>query len=1011
MPNTIPPNWKFPLKLSRAWLLLLVVLNLVCVRITFASPEDGTGEIFPPAAAAQSAIHWKDGYFYINGEPTIIRSGSIHYARVPRELWRDRIWRLKMMGFNAVQSYVFWNATEPKENQWGLTDNVDLDAWLSLLKEMNMYALVRVGPYACAEWEEGGYPSWLTVKPGMIQREMGPSLPYSDAYLNKVEGIVAKHQLNHGGSVFMVQLENEHSRGWGTQVLDPYLKYLDDQARKNGIEVPMFNSGLHHSQDPAGEVPFPIDPSPWYSTEFWTGWIGKYGDMAPGTLSEKIRGTWKILAFGGAGYNYYMAHGGTNFGYSGSGEAPGVSYDYSAPVGEAGQLHNLYYPARRAAYFAQAFTPVLAGSHNDPAFARCDQADLRVTTRTNPAGGSIIFLDHFLRKAGAGPVAAILPNASAYHAPKADPNVVLETHVTTGNLTLPHQGAIKVAAMEPRTIVVNLPWTQNASFESICTNVLLRQTIGTTDYWVCYGPAGDTGEVTLTRKTPSAAPAQFDFTYPANDSVTDIHLDSGDGRQAELLVMNTELTNRTWLAHDKLYIGPSFVREDGGMEFPPAGGKATIYSATGKSEVARAAVTVPDLPALSNWVSRDAAPERAPDFDTAGWLKSQGPQAMETYDSFQNRYGWYRTTLHSDSGGPVSLRFAGNSGTFVPFLSGQPGAVTTLSYGQAGRIDFPNATAGDNTLAILVKASPRPKTTYGGPVGMRLARGLWGGVTSDEAPAPVAVSWKKWNKPAREAVAGDLAKPDYDDSTWTALDAAASSTPIRMHQGTSWFRGSFTLTPDQVDSILQAPRFAPLPPATKQRGGPVPARTIVYLNGREVDEPAQDVSNILVAGKNTVLLEVQSHLGEDAGALTLGLWHNSPLSHATWYFHGGLNALDETAIIGRVTNWSDFLSRQPWHPGDPAMAGAPAFWRCTFAYHPAAETRESMGLITTGLKAGSVWLNGHNLGESPQFYPMYMPECWLKDGDNDLVVFDLYGNKPDKLQLSRYEDFSVLNMK
>lgn len=291
---------------------------------------------------------------------------------------------------------------------------------------------------------------------------------------------------------------------------------------------------------------------------------------------------------------------------------------------------------------------------------------------------------------------------------------------------------------------------------------------------------------------------------------------------------------------------------------------------------------------------------------------------------------------------------------------------------------------------------------------MLLARGLWGGVSTDEAPTPIAVSWKKWDQAPANAVADDPAKPDYDDTTWTALDASASSTPMTVKPGTSWFRGVFTLTSEQVDSILQPPRFASLPPPVKQKGAPVPPRTIVYLNGQQLAEPVEDVSNILVPGKNTILLEVQSHLGHDAGALTLGLWHNSPLSHAPWYFHGGLNDLDETAIIGQVTDWNEFLSHQPWQTGDPATVGAPTFWRCTFAYHPAAQTRESMGLITTGLKSGSIWLNGHNLGESPQNYPMYMPECWLKNGDNDLVVFDLYGNKPDQVYLSRYEDFSVL---
>ena len=162
-----------------------------------------------------------------------------------------------------------------------------------------------------------------------------------------------------------------------------------------------------------------------------------------------------------------------------------------------------------------------------------------------------------------------------------------------GGLTLPHKGSFKVAAAEPRTILLNVPWTPNASFESICTNVMARQTVGQTDYWICYGPAGESGEVTLKRKTPAAGPGQFDFTYPAGDAVSEIKLDSGDGHHAALLVMNTEMTNRTWLAHDKIYVGPSFVLEDGRMEFPPEGGKATIYAASGKSEMTQAAATVP----------------------------------------------------------------------------------------------------------------------------------------------------------------------------------------------------------------------------------------------------------------------------------------------------------------------------------------------------------------------------------------------------------------------------------
>ena len=188
--------------------LLLAVLLLT--PVARATPQDGRDEIFPPNGSG-AARHPLEGRVLRHQRQTGIHQLRLHsLCPVPRELWRDRIWRLKMMGFNAVQSYIFWNASEPKEGQWDFSDNNDLDAWLSLLKDMNMYGLERVGPYSCAEWELGGYPSWLTVKPGMIDRELGASVAYSDPHLDTVEKIVARHQLNHGGSVFIVQIENEH---------------------------------------------------------------------------------------------------------------------------------------------------------------------------------------------------------------------------------------------------------------------------------------------------------------------------------------------------------------------------------------------------------------------------------------------------------------------------------------------------------------------------------------------------------------------------------------------------------------------------------------------------------------------------------------------------------------------------------------------------------------------------------------------------------------------------------
>ena len=111
------------------------------------------------------------------------------------------------MGFNCVQIYVFWNAHQPKEGLWDFSDNLDLEAFLSLIQEMGIYAIVRVGPYVCAEREHGGFPAWLTIKKGMILRDSDEQYHrYVNAHLAKVNEIVAKHQIYKGGNVLMAQL-------------------------------------------------------------------------------------------------------------------------------------------------------------------------------------------------------------------------------------------------------------------------------------------------------------------------------------------------------------------------------------------------------------------------------------------------------------------------------------------------------------------------------------------------------------------------------------------------------------------------------------------------------------------------------------------------------------------------------------------------------------------------------------------------------------------------------------
>ena len=523
-------------------------IKFLTVSLLFATSSLAlaNSEIFPAEPAAKPAIDWKDGYFIINGKPTFLTSGEMHYARIPRELWKDRIWRSKMMGFNTMQMYVFWNASEDKEGHWSMEDNIDLDAWLSEVQKAGMYAVVRVGPYSCAEWEHGGFPAWLTAKPEMTIRDSGAEfLKYCDPHMAVIEKIVAKHQINHGGNVIMVQLENEHMKGgWGTDAND-YLTHLYDEARKNGLEVPLFYSGLHHGGDPSGEAPYKVGTSPWYSTEFWTGWIGKYGDMDPAMLQQKIAGTWKIIGFGGAGYDYYMVHGGTDFGYSG--DSFMASYDYSSPIGETGQFHNFYNYAKRAAWLARSFSDLLTGSHDDPTLAKADAPGLRVSCRTNPEEGSLIIIDNFKNKVDLSKLPEIPPDANAYQAPGADKSGAVTTRLNVKGVSLPRKGSFRVSATDPQGgfAECSMGWQSNFTFESICANVLIKTTIQGKTFLVCYGAPGDHGEITVSEGDGKGVKT-LNFSYPKDDSVQELTIDSKDGHQAVVLVMNTDTTKKTW---------------------------------------------------------------------------------------------------------------------------------------------------------------------------------------------------------------------------------------------------------------------------------------------------------------------------------------------------------------------------------------------------------------------------------------------------------------------------------
>jgi beta-galactosidase len=818
-----------------------LAVGLVAGTIAFVTgspPATANDAMFPAQTAAAGSIGWKNNYFVVKGKPVVVSAGEIHYARVPRELWRERLIAMKRAGINTISTYSFWNAHEPAPGVFEFGDNLDLDAWFTAIEEAGLYAIARPGPYNCAEWLAGGIPQWLTAKGVPIRNDSADFLAAADRYYEKIVPIIAKHQIHKGGSVLWMQIENEHPNGWGTEG-NAYLKHLYDKARALGMEVPLYHSGMHHATDPAGTTPFGNRTYPWFSSEFWSGWFSPpFGEMNANDLNVLQRGAWKVIAFGGGGNTFYVSHGGTNFGYSG--DTATTSYDYRAPLGESGQLRQGYFAVRRAESFALAFEAALANSQDGGNVATVS-GGLKTYVRKSPSDGIVVFLDN-----------------------QGTSSVQTQVKLSSPAVQFPAGSTqITVAQNEIRPVVVAAPWTANATLAYLATSVLGKLVVGSKTYYVCNGRSGESGEIAVQyTNAPSTAPAtpwtwdaaaklaRATFTYPTGDTVTELSLDSGDNAQATFLVVGSSLADRTWVTDTAIYVGATYVNDDLDCETPMAGGKVVVYGADGRSELSVPAATTPQLPAIASWKWRDAAAEAAAGYDDSTWASSPQPQPFGFYN-FQNGYGWYRAKFTAAQAGNVTASLGGVRASAMAFANGAKVNVSSSGFSFT-------TVAGENTVAILAKHEGLDKMyNVTGSTGTGQYAGIWGGVTS---------------------------------------------------------------------------------------GG---------------------------------------------GALA-----------SSWKFRGGLGGMDETAVVGLVKNWTDFLGGS-WADSQ-ATKSWPAFWRGSFASPLKDGVFATVGLRTSGLSSGSVWVNGHNIGRFSGNTLLYVPECWL-GADNTVVIYDASGNSPTSVKLEYIE--------
>ncbi len=961
--------------------------------------------MFPSLPQAAQAIHFDGKGFIIHGKRTFIVSGSLHYDRVPKAQWRDRLLRMKRAGFNCVQTYVFWNVQEPEPDTFNFKGRANLNAFLKLAHSMGMYATVRVGPYSCAEWDSGGYPVWLRSVKGLLVRQ--PNKPFEDAlkpYFRKLLPIVAENQINHGGSVIMVQLENEHPLGWGTDMPNQYFHFLLDEARKYGIEVPTFFSGEHHGSDPAGNTPWSSSKrvNPWYTTEFWPGWYTLYGDLSPSDYRFFTRGTWKIIAYGGNGYNYYMLVGSSNFDYYNNDE-DAASYDYAGAIGQAGDLRPIYYRFKKAAMFARSMESVLEDSDNSTAeySNAASNPQIAVTARTAPAG-SIVFLDN-------------------------NTKTVQLTSLSTGTQQF---NGLKVLSGEIRPVVLNYKLLPGVTMKACTPRLLSITQQGRITTMVVYDPTGEKGTVQFSvagahdfMGAPAAWNHQRDavtLDLTANAHPQDYSFAAG-GHVVRVLSMNEKMADRTWSVEaggvHYVICGPHYVGDasvKGGtlhvVSETPAGDASAggiVYGPTLKPALLSTShpTAMPAAPALHLTGIRSGTTEAAPVYPIKGWTISLNPKQMGA-DGYNGAYAWYRSTIYVPTGGVYTLHFSDVGDWLSVFINGKHQVTGQL----LRRDDTPVKQAlvvhlhnGYSTIAVFTVQFGRPKLyAYLGPLSPEDRKGLGGPVTIAKGVPPEGQNVVGWEwQPA--PVGG---------SNWqqaTALQASGNWQPAAIGQdlfnkqpGWVWGRTSLPNMPGVHHTV------------TFQS---VDDNGTVYLNGVKLarhegwDTPFKvsldkawnpNGPNVLA-----VLIQNTANTGGLDSPVTIStesLIPGTPL--VVWRMHGGVGS----STVAKAS-WSQPIFRNNTYyktgptGGSAANFGTPLWYRYTFSYggQPKVGAHPILRLQLYGLSSGSVWLNGHNLGRYPDPTPapgIYMPTCWLKKGMNTIYIFDINGKVSGRVKIA-----------
>jgi beta-galactosidase len=339
-------------------------LLLIVTLVAAAASVQGQGHTFTMSG----------DNFLLDGKPFQIISGEMHFARIPREYWRERLKMAKAMGLNTIATYVFWNYQEPEKGRYNFKGNADVAEFVREAQEEGLWVLLRPSAYACAEWESGGYPYWLFKERKLKVRSRDPEfLKMVNEYFGQLGKQLAPLQVTRGGPIIMVQIENEYgSYGDDKEYLNMNVRMMHDV----GFDVPFYTcdgadlvsrgcvGGVLPAVNGLDDVVQVADVvrknnnghGPFFIAEWYPGWFDSWGKPHHTVLAEEFTARLDTILAHGYSINIYMEHGGTTRGFMNGANmddsnpySPQTSsYDYDAPIDEAGNPTHKFYVFRDA---------------------------------------------------------------------------------------------------------------------------------------------------------------------------------------------------------------------------------------------------------------------------------------------------------------------------------------------------------------------------------------------------------------------------------------------------------------------------------------------------------------------------------------------------------------------------------------------------------------------------------------------------------------------------------------